>query len=255
MTYQEQLDIIKAIPIKEGDTKVITCPFCYGEKKLALSKLDGKLLWYCYRASCNGKGVHHGNRGKQSVKDYLSNVKRDRSNGRPIPEIVTAIENHPPAIEYLKSVNSLEAHQNKWIKVKYAPAEDRVLFYNEGSHGAVGRALSKYGPKWISYGKLPDGISVGVGNIAVLVEDTPSACSVSRVDGLVGIALLGTTITSGIKKTLNNYPERYLVLDKDAALKSISQMRRIDKSLKTRLTKVDLKHMSTDLICQLIEGE
>lgn len=71
----------------------------------------------------------------------------------------------------------------------------------------------------------------------------------------MGIALLGTTITSGIKKTLNNYPERYLVLDKDAALKSISQMRRIDKSLKTRLTKVDLKHMSTDLICQLIEGE
>lgn len=255
MTYQEQLDIVKAIPIKEGDTKVITCPFCYGEKKLALSKLDGKLLWYCYRASCNGKGVHHGNRGKQSVKDYLNNVKRDRSNGRPIPEIVTAVENHLPAIEYLKSVNSLEAHQKKWIKVKYAPAEDRVLFYNRGSHGAVGRALSKYGPKWISYGNLPDGIPVGLGDIAVLVEDTPSACSVSRVEGLVGIALLGTTITSGIKKTLSKYTTKYLVLDKDAALKSIAQSRKVDKNLKVRLTNVDLKNMSTNQIETLIKGD
>ena len=241
MTYQEQLDIVKAIPIKEGDTKVITCPFCYGEKKLALSKLDGKLLWYCYRASCNSKGVYHGNRNKQSVKNYLNKVQREKSLGKPIPEITTSVENHDPAIEYLKSVNSYEAYQNKLIKVKYAPAEDRVLFYNRDSSGAVGRALSKYPPKWISYGQLPEGISVGEGDIAVLVEDTPSACSVSRVDGLVGIALLGTTITSGIKQTLNKYTQKYLVLDKDAALKSIQQVRSVDKSILVRLTKVDLK--------------
>jgi len=254
MTYQEQLDIIKAIPIKEGDTKVITCPFCYGEKKLALSRLDGKLLWYCYRASCNGKGVHHGNRSKAGVHNYLNKVIKDKVSRRPIPEIVTSVDNHPPALKYLESVNSLQAHQQRLVKVKYAPADNRVLFYSRGSHGAVGRSLSKYGPKWISYGHIPDGIQVGDGKTAVLVEDAPSACSVSRIDGLVGIALLGTTITSGIKKTLSNYNEVYLILDKDAALKSISQLRNVNKNMKVRLTSIDLKLMTIHKITQILIG-
>ena len=96
---------------------------------------------------------------------------------------------------------------------------------------------------------------MGLGDIAVLVEDTPSACSVSRVEGLVGIALLGTTITSGIKKTLSKYTTKYLVLDKDAALKSIAQSRKVDKNLKVRLTNVDLKNMSTNQIETLIKGD
>ena len=62
MTYAEQLQIVKDIPLKEGDTKVITCPFCGGQKKLAITKIDGKLMWNCYRASCEGKGIHTGRR-------------------------------------------------------------------------------------------------------------------------------------------------------------------------------------------------
>ena len=73
MTYAEQLEVIQSIPLREGDRKVIQCPFCYGQKKLALSKSDGKLMWNCYRASCNAKGIHTGRRNLQSVKNYLNN--------------------------------------------------------------------------------------------------------------------------------------------------------------------------------------
>ena len=253
MTYAQQLKIVQTIPVHEGETVVVTCPFCYGPKKLAVSKSGGKILWYCYRASCEAKGAYSGRRNQKAVRDYLNNTAPDKKKPvKPIPSITTSVDNHPPAMEYLHSVNSVEAYKNKLINIRYAPAEDRVLFY--GNNGAVGRSLRKFGPKWLSYGELPDGIHVGTGDIAVLVEDTPSACSVSRIDGLVGVALLGTTVTSGIKKTLNKFHEMYLVLDKDASLKSIAQIRCVDRSLKVRLTNVDLKHMNTEQINHLLQG-
>jgi hypothetical protein len=253
MTYKQQLKTVQTIPVQEGETVVVTCPFCYGPKKLAVSKSGGKLLWYCYRASCDAKGAYSGRRNQKAVRDYLNNTAPTKNKPiKPIPSITTSVENHAPAMEYLKSVNSVEAYQNKYINVRYAPAEDRVLFY--GQNGAVGRSLRKFGPKWLSYGELPEGIHVGSGDIAVLVEDTPSACAVSRLEGIVGVALLGTTVTSSIKKTLNKFTNKYLVLDKDASLKSIAHIRRVDRSLKVRLTNVDLKYMNTTQIYQLIKG-
>ena len=251
MTYAQQLKIVQTIPVHEGETVVVTCPFCYGPKKLAVSKSGGKILWYCYRASCEAKGAYSGRRNQKAVRDYLNNTAPTKNRPvKPIPSITTSVDNHAPAMEYLHSVNSVEAYKNKLINIRYAPAEDRVLFY--GNNGAVGRSLRKFGPKWLSYGELPDGIHVGTGDIAVLVEDTPSACSVSRLDGLVGVALLGTTVTSSIKKTLSKFHEMYLVLDKDASLKSITQIRCIDRSLKVRLTNTDLKHMNTEQINHLL---
>ena len=253
MTYAQQLKIVQTIPVHEGETVVVTCPFCYGPKKLAVSKSGGKILWYCYRASCEAKGAYSGRRNQKAVRDYLNNTAPDKKKPvKPIPSITTSVDNHPPAMEYLRSVNSVEAYKNKLINIRYAPAEDRVLFY--GDNGAVGRSLRRFGPKWLSYGSLPDGIHVGTGDIAVLVEDTPSACSVSRLDGLVGVALLGTNITSGINKTLSKFNEVYLVLDKDASLKSIAQIRRVNRSIKVRLTNTDLKHMSTEQINHLVQG-
>ena len=253
MTYAQQLKIVQTIPVHEGETVVVTCPFCYGPKKLAVSKSGGKILWYCYRASCEAKGAYSGRRNQKAVRDYLNNTAPDKKKPvKPIPSITTSVDNHPPAMEYLRSVNSVEAYKNKLINIRYAPAEDRVLFY--GNNGAVGRSLRRFGPKWLSYGELPDGIHVGTGDIAVLVEDTPSACAVSRLDGLVGVALLGTTITSGINKTLSKFNEVYLVLDKDASLKSIAQIRRVNRSIKVRLTNIDLKHMNTEQINHLVQG-
>ena len=139
MTYAEQLQIIKDIKIREGDAVVITCPFCYGEKKLALSKMDGKLMWNCYRASCEGKGIYSKKRNLSSAKNYLGKKVQTREvYKRPLPLITTSIENHLAALNYLDQVNSLEAYQNGFIKVRYDPSDDRVIFYS--GTGAVGRS-------------------------------------------------------------------------------------------------------------------
>ena len=251
MTYAEQLAIIKDIPIREGDSKVIQCPFCYGVKKFTISKHDGKTLWNCYRASCNGKGIYSGKRDVKAVKNYLAKtILEGKSNFRPVPSITTSVYNAPRAIDFLNSVNSLEAFKNGYIEVRYSPAEDRVVFYTKT--GAVGRTLSGIGPKWVSYGLLPNGIHVGEGSTAVLVEDVPSACSISRMSGYVGVALLGTTITSSIKLTLSTYTKIYLVLDKDASLKSITQHKKITQQIHIRFTQKDLKYLSTEKIQKLL---
>tara|TARA_R110001592_G_scaffold233057_1_gene490547 strand:+ start:376 stop:1134 length:759 start_codon:yes stop_codon:yes gene_type:complete len=242
MTYQEQLSIIKEIPIREGDSKVITCPFCYIEKKLSISKIDGQLKWYCFRASCSGRGIYSGRRSLTAAKNYLAGkVKTQAKFRRPLPSITTSIYNHPPAVEYLTQVNSLAAVEQGYIKVRYCPSEDRVLFYFGA--GAVGRSLRAFGPKWVTFGEIESGVSVGVGETAVLVEDVPSACSVSRVPGLVGVALLGTTLTNNIKKTLTRWSSVYLVLDKDASIKSV-RCKVNTRSVKIRITDTDLKHLT-----------
>ena len=252
MTYTEQLEIIKAIPIREGDTIVIQCPFCGGLKKLAVSKLDGKLKWFCYRASCNGKGIYSGRRNLSSVKNYLNNtIQTKTKEPKPLPEITTSVDNHQLSLDYLEEVNSLEAYEKGYIKVRYAPAEDRVLFY--GGDGAVGRSLKTYGPKWITYGTIEEGIHVGTGDSVVLVEDTPSACSISRIDGLVGVALLGTRVSTNIKNSLSIYSNKYLILDRDASSKAIHIARMIDRTIKIRLTQTDLKHLSIEQINKLVK--
>ena len=251
MTYLEQLEIIKTINVREGDTVVIQCPFCGGYKKLAVSKIDGQLKWFCYRASCNGRGIYQGRRSLQASKDYLAKLAKTTAKVKPLPEITTSVDNHKPAIDFLKSVNSLEAYQNGWIDVRYAPAEDRVMFYAD--RGAVGRCLKPYGPKWMTYGIIEGGVHVGQGSKAVLVEDVPSACSVSRLEGCVGVALLGTNITQSIKISIRQYTDCYLILDKDASMKAISEVRCTSKAIKVRLTKEDLKWLSTVEIKNLLQ--
>lgn len=246
MTYLEQLEIVKTINIREGDTIVIQCPFCGGYKKLAVSKIDGQLKWFCYRASCSGRGIYQGRRSLQASKDYLAKVSKTTAKVKPLPEITTSVDNHKPAIDFLKSVNSLEAYQNGWIDVRYAPAEDRVMFYAD--KGAVGRCLKPYGPKWMTYGVIEGGVHVGEGTDAILVEDVPSACSVSRLDGYVGVAMLGTNLTSAIRQAVSCYTNRYLVLDKDANSKALNTIRSKDKSLRLRLTEKDLKWLTGDQI-------
>ena len=198
MTYSEQLQIIQNITIKEGERRIITCPICYGSKKMSISKEDGRLMWNCFRASCNARGIHTGRRSIKSAKDYLRSIPKEARVGRPIPSILTSVENIPEAISYLKSVNAFDAYQTGLIKVRYDPSENRVLFmYGDG---AVGRLLKGFGPKWVSLGLIECGVLVGKGNKVVLVEDVPSACSVSRLTGHIGLALLGTKISSNIKK-------------------------------------------------------
>lgn len=253
-SYRDQLDVIKSLHLKDGDRITINCPFCGGPNKFTVDQADGRVIWNCYRASCPAKGSYRGRRSISASKAYLNNNRPDieAKKKSPVPTIVTKPDNYGPAMAYLQQVNSLEAYQAGLIKIRYAPAEKRVLFYNKDSTGAVGRTLcgSKY--KWWSYGQLDGGIHVGEGDHAILVEDVPSACAVSCIPDHVGVAILGTKLTRCVKLAVLKYKEMTLILDNDASGHAIIEASRLS-NCRLRFTKLDLKNLTADKIMGVIK--
>ena len=253
-SYLDQVEYVKSIILAEGDRHTADCPFCGGRNKFTLDKFDGKLIWNCYRASCGVKGSYTGKRDINAAKSYLQGnaTQRFKAKYKEIPTLTTRVTNHDHAVSYLKHVNSYDAHLRGDIKIRYAPREDRVLFYNPEGTGAVGRSLRPVRAKWWSYGDLSEGIPVGTGNHAVLVEDVASACSVSNCSDFVGIALLGTNITKSISRTLSKYKRITLVLDNDASVKAISLARKLNMQCNVRFTRLDLKYLTAQAIEDLV---
>lgn len=244
---RDQIDIIKAIRLRDGERKTLDCPFCGGKKKFSITKIDGRVLWNCYKASCTSRGSYATVRSIDSVKTKLINTQiKSERRLNPLPSILSTPDNHDHVIAYLHSVNSYEAYKSGLIHIMYAPADNRVLFFTKDRSGAVGRALDGRIPKWWSYGDTERGIQVGSGDHVVVVEDAASACSISRLEGVTGYALLGTRVTTPVKEILRHFAKATIILDKDASNKAIIIAKRLNTFLPTtvRLTNDDLKWMS-----------
>jgi len=243
-TRSDQISIIKSISLREGDSKTLDCPFCYGRKKFTISKIDGRTIWNCYRASCRIKGAYNTGRSLTAIQNNLNGtIKSTVKKTNQIPPILSNVDNNPSAVEYLKSVNSYDAYKQGFIRIQYYPARNRVLYFNNDNTGAVGRSLDGSNPKWMSFGNTEGGIQVGDSSTAVLVEDVASACSVSRLDGVCGYALLGTNITAPIKSRIRHFSCVIIILDKDASKKALTLAKSIQAhtEVKVKLTDEDLK--------------
>jgi hypothetical protein len=254
-TRSDQISIIKSITLREGDSKTLDCPFCNGRKKFTISKIDGRTIWNCYRASCRSKGAFNTGRSIKAIQNKMSGtVSRTPRRTNDIPSILSGVDNHPAAVEYLKSVNSYQAHTDGLIRIQYYPARNRVLYFNSDNTGAVGRSLNGSNPKWMTFGNTEGGIQVGESHTAVVVEDVASACSVSRVDGVCGFALLGTNLTTPIKSKLKHFRCVIIVLDKDASSKAIKigKSLQVNTTVKVRLTNDDLKWLEVEQLIQLL---
>ena len=254
-SYKEQVSVVQKIKLADGEHLTTTCPFCGGRNKFTLDRFDGVLVWNCFRASCSVKGSLKGRRDINALKNYVSGAptRRPVKKLNRLPAMTTSVRKHPPAVEYLKAVNSYDAYESGLIKVRYSPTENRVLFYTNDGTGAVGRALDDRLPKWWKYGDTTVGISVGTGQHVVLVEDIASACAVSRLPDTIGFALLGTNLTTPIRNHLVKYSKITLVLDNDASSKAVYLAKRHGLITNLRLTKEDLKCLSSEQIHTLLQ--
>ena len=251
----DQLQIIKSIRVKENDRLTLDCPFCGGRKKFTISRVDGKLLWNCYRNSCSVRGAYSAGRSVAETKAKLNgSAATPRSYIKPIPSILSQPENHSEVMDYLASVHSLEAYQNGLINIKYDPSTNRVLFFNNDNSGATGRALDTREPKWLTYGEMNTAVIVGSNKTGVIVEDVPSACAVAQKNTLTGIALLGTNLSYKNKVLISAFDNVYLVLDKDASKKAVQVSKQLSAfvNVKVRLTDYDLKWKTVEQIQSLL---
>ena len=254
----DQISIIKSITLRDGDSKTLDCPFCLGRKKFTISKIDGRTIWNFYKASCTIRGAYNTGRSISAIKNKMNGevANLDRKI-KPIPSVLTSVDNNECAVEYLKSVNSYDAFKMGLVSLSYDPASNRVLYFTHGGKGAVGRCLDNRKPKWMSYGDTQDGVQVGNTKHAVLVEDAASACSVVRVPGLTGYAMLGTNLTAPIKMRVRHFSCVTIILDNDASSKAlrIAKALQLHTDVRVRLTKRDLKWLDIRELKELIGYE
>lgn len=256
---KEQYEIISSIRVKDNETKRINCPFCGGKYTLTVSKVDGSVIWNCYKASCNAHGGNRVGRSIDGIKNKLANKEVRLGFNKiktPLPDIKASVENHEHVLKYIHDNNCYKAYEDKAININYDPAKDRVLFWMNNDQGAVGRALNKQSkPKWLSYGDTSGILSVGTSPIALVVEDAASACSVYATGLYTGVALLGTNISPVQRKQLSHYQKLIICLDKDASKKAI----KLSKALKGMVNSSvcflpeDLKYMNSTSIMEIID--
>lgn len=253
-TYREQIEFVERIKLREGEHRTLDCPFCGGRKKFTVDRLhDGRTVWNCFKASCSVKGSKQGYRSVDAAKSYLAGATPERKRpSLPLPPITTKVENSSTALEYLRSVNSLQAYERGLINLRYDPRTKRVLFYNSEGTGAVGRAMHT-GPKWLTYGDASTGIHIGTSDTAIIVEDAASACAIARLPDYTGVAILGTHFSNTLKNTLKRYKMLYIVLDNDAQKKALQLQKQLRGSVFLRTTTRDPKELGVKELIDVID--
>lgn len=220
---------LEDIELTEGQSLRNNCPCCGGRNTFTVSRKQGKLIWNCYKASCDCSGAMH----KKYSLDTIVSKLRQKTFEKTTQCLFELPEHFLNVLyteheEYLRSVNATDAETLLDIK------ENRVVFVirdpdTHAIQGAIGRAMDRHKlPKWKRYDKNPDLLYFsGDSDTAVLVEDVASACAVGNA-GYTGVALLGTSLHDNHIARLRRFNHVIVALDKDASKKAIKLKKRLD---------------------------
>jgi hypothetical protein len=250
--------ILKNAP-SEGTSVRIGCPAC-NSRTLTISKIHGRLLWNCFKASCPTKGSEQMERTKMEiaskVRSTITHYHGDEN--FLVPAHFTPFTDNSRALNYLERNNCMDAYQNNRARILYDPKQDRVVFLvkdNFTTYDAIGRSLQKGTmPKWYRYGKSQKLFTAGDHSQAVLVEDAASACALSPV--ATGVALLGTNMKEADLTQLRQYKHVFVCLDPDATRKALDIQKYLSYFVSTTIIRIedDLKYSDAQEIRQLLQN-
>jgi len=153
---------------------------------------------------------------------------------------------------FVRDYKKIASFCNEWelnaqdLGLLYDVKEHRVVFpvvHGGVTVDATGRSLGKRIPKWKRYGKSYLPYVSGRGKTAVVVEDCISAAVVGDSDGCVGVAVLGTSLSTGHKKYLSQFSTAIIALDPDALPKTLQ----FAKELRTHVDTVKVLRLTDDL--------
>tara|TARA_R100000541_G_scaffold45699_1_gene52718 strand:+ start:1801 stop:2625 length:825 start_codon:yes stop_codon:yes gene_type:complete len=268
VTINENIEYLLDEAVELGRVRS-DCPECGSGNTFSAMYLPTSMVvvYNCFDASCEVKGYKKVGLQKTNLKNGLFSKATDipiaiqeeisTSNFLPI------LDNMKSCIAYLKKVQCYDLFIQDHINVKYDPQQDRIVFLVKDLESnkvinAVGRSLKpRSQPKWFKYAKTSADYKIGCGSIAVLVEDIPSACVVSKMKNVVGIAMCGTILSEILLHylTRKNYEKVLVCLDKDAVLKSMMLCDTIKHKVKhssVLFPEVDLKNMNPEELEELV---
>jgi hypothetical protein len=231
-------NIVNDMNIGNGVTKRTNCPNCGGYNTFTVTNNMGSLIWNCYKASCNIKGGTRVHLSVDDIRTSFSGVKEFAEESFRLPDYII-----PYTGENYYDID------NKHLM--YDVKEDRVVFvvkHKDEIVDATGRSLKNKLPKWKRYGKSTLPYTFGCGKVAVVVEDCVSATIIGN-DVLVGVAVLGTSLSDSHKNYLAQFSTAIIALDPDALPKTLSfakELRGYVNNIKVVKLKDDLKYKNEE---------
>ena len=233
--YVEDLDI----PV--GESRRINCPVCKSYKTFTATNNMGKLLWNCYKVSCNVSGGNRVHLTVDDIRGSMGNVADFADETFDMPQYIVP---HRDKRDVLQFCYSYGLDPDK-LGALYDVKEDRVVFpvvHDGKTVDATGRAIGKRLPKWKRYGKSGLPYTHGCGKVAVVVEDCVSAAVVGG-ESFVGVAILGTSLQESHKGYLAQFSTAVIALDPDALPKTLQMA----KELRGHVNDVRVLRLKDDL--------
>ena len=257
MEYQHQLKAIQTLNIEKGRNYRGDCIFCLNRNTLSVRNENGKLIWNCFHASCEAKGIANNGVTIDDLQTFMDSkdIPHDIPPKFTIPKEFVTVYGNNKAREYISKYELEDTEARLMYDVK----QDRIVFLIENNGevvGAVGRGLADDTiPKWYKYNTCHYPFVAGSNKyIGVVVEDCVSACKVAMAN-LTGVAIMGTSLKEVHKSHLRPYKNLYICLDRDATTKAYDMAKDLrssgfDNVIVKPLTD-DLKYYNTEQIREI----
>ena len=243
---------IADIDIAEGATKRMDCPSCKGKNTFTVSKLNGVVIFNCYKLGCDARGASMVGMTAAEIKAALASRQ---SIAESKLEVDAPTMELPLTLTYDINNKVTQSFINRWqlqgVPMLYDIVSCRAVFPIHSKKGrlmdAVGRTLRGDVPKWLRYSGNANYYKYGSGSVAVVVEDAISAAVVGKhIDGATGFAILGTSMNSKHFEALQLYDMVIVALDPDAWSKTLQFVQMLKgHSIKATAFKLsdDIKYM------------
>ena len=228
------------------------CPLCGKPNTFSVTDNGFERLWNCFHADCHTKGATGISLTKDNSKQAF--VKRQIKEEVTkvdfvIPDTFVSLSRNINAENYVKEVQSYDAYLDGLADIRYDFQRDRVVYLvKDGDKviDATGRSLTNSKPKWLRYGTSKMPFVCGLTDNLFVVEDCPSACSISNI--VTGMALMGTSLLDSHIQVIQNYKKIFVALDRDATRKAVDIVRHLSNYVPTKLVvlKKDLKNMERE---------
>ncbi len=251
----------------------VDCPVCYGSNCCSISKVDGYILYFCFRASCGLRGKLNDELSIDTLRIYASAIS---NNSASTSQTQSVGQNYKIPDHFISPLQNILSHHllsryhltsyysHNPARIRYDPKLNRLVFIlydHEGvSKGATGRSLVHgISPRWYVYDRISgcpyiSRVSVEEAGNVILVEDCISACNVDHV--VASIALLGSSISDECIRYLLSYDKLYVALDDDATGKAIKLQKQLSAYKPTKIIQLrkDLKYFTPSELQDLKEN-
>lgn len=238
MNVKEYVD---NLGLSMGESRRMDCPECGHRGTFSVSNNDGTLMWNCFHAECTAKGRGNLRITRDNILSILSkNTHKQTSSCPEVPFQKPKSWSRvipPRGLDYVNLVSTSGRYDDIYYDVLRErlvyPIYDTLGFLRDG----VGRTMTGQRPKWYRYGNYDGGFRIGTSDIAVVVEDVPSAISIS--EWVSGYALLGTSLRERHINELSTYRRVVVALDKDATDKALTMTRALNSIVPTEILILD----------------